>query len=237
MTKTIDPKQSKEIQEEISNRVFERYQEIQGKQAQESELSAALESLHDITSVPLSEIEKIAQEVIQAHNGDASPVVDSDSPAKIKPNVELFFRKTQKKITRKKRFFIIHLTTYSCIQIPLIYLNFISTSFPWVMFPLLGWGIGLASHYFAAYRWPQKDLEHKIDLLKNQTHLILDENIALYCTEAKTRIFNGVYRLLVSECSNELMIEYLNSLDPSLKEGMSRQVATQLISIRRRVAK
>lgn len=39
-----------------------------------------------------------------------------------------------------------------CIVIPfLVYLNFKTTSFPWALFPALGWGIGLLAHGMNAY--------------------------------------------------------------------------------------
>lgn len=42
--------------------------------------------------------------------------------------------------------------------------------FPWPLFPMLGWGIGLASHYFSVYRsGNQKSLiEREYQRLKDQ---------------------------------------------------------------------
>lgn len=42
--------------------------------------------------------------------------------------------------------------------------------FPWPLFPMLGWGIGLVSHYMAVYR-PQNErsqIEREYDKLKSQ---------------------------------------------------------------------
>lgn len=142
------------------------------------------------------------------------------------------FEKLVEKVRKKKRGFIPHLIAYVCVNIPLIYLNIISTSFPWVMFPLLGWGIGLGSHYFAAVRWPATDLRNKIRFLKSQIHQILQENVPVYRTDAQSKIFNGVYRLVVTEGSQETMNEYLRNVDPGMSDHEVKQVTTQFWSLR-----
>lgn len=44
-----------------------------------------------------------------------------------------------------------NLTAY-CIVIPMLaYLNFKTTDFLWVIFPAIGWGLGLAAHWVSAY--------------------------------------------------------------------------------------
>ena len=42
--------------------------------------------------------------------------------------------------------------------------------FPWPLFPMLGWGIGLASHYFAVYHSKNERsmIEKEYDKLMNQ---------------------------------------------------------------------
>ncbi len=41
--------------------------------------------------------------------------------------------------------------------------------FPWPFFPMLGWGIGLASHYFAVYRHSERNMiENEYQKLVNQ---------------------------------------------------------------------
>lgn len=59
---------------------------------------------------------------------------------------------------KRRAAFKIHLRTYLLVNggLWLIYLisNFSHLgrdTFPWPLFPMLGWGIGLTSHYFAAY--------------------------------------------------------------------------------------
>jgi hypothetical protein len=54
-----------------------------------------------------------------------------------------------------------------CLVIPfLAYLNYRTTSFPWVIFPTLGWGFGLLMHGLEAYGdnpiWGKRWEERKI---------------------------------------------------------------------------
>ncbi len=44
-----------------------------------------------------------------------------------------------------------HLFTY-LFMIPLLaVVNYLTTDFPWVIFPALGWGVGLSIHWFAVF--------------------------------------------------------------------------------------
>jgi hypothetical protein len=47
------------------------------------------------------------------------------------------------------RGFVAHLIPYVGVNGLLVILNLLTTRFPWAMFPLLGWGIGLLSHLWA----------------------------------------------------------------------------------------
>jgi 2TM domain len=60
-------------------------------------------------------------------------------------------------LTEAKRGFQIHATVFALVMTGLIVLNVLlialtDADFPWVVFPLVGWGIGLTGHYFCAYR-------------------------------------------------------------------------------------
>jgi len=233
MDKPIQDKAMQAIQEEIRTRVFEKYAEIQGVQTQESELKATLEALHEVTHIPLPDIEKIATEVIQMYGVSKTPGnLPQEKVSTLAPAEDFTFDPLVERVRKKKREFIPHCIAYVCVNSLLIFLNVISTSFPWMLFPLLGWGIGLASHYFEAVRWPASDLRNKIHLLKSQIHQILGENVAAYQTPAQGKIFNGIYRLVVAESSQETMNAYLKSVDPRMSDDEIRQVTTQLGSLR-----
>ena len=60
-------------------------------------------------------------------------------------------------VAETKRGFKIHAAVYALVMTGLIVLNvlliaFTDADFPWVVFPLVGWGIGLAFHYVDAFR-------------------------------------------------------------------------------------
>lgn len=60
------------------------------------------------------------------------------------------YNRAKERVDRLKSFYS-NLMAY-CIVIPfLVYLNYRSTSFPWAIFPAVGWGIGLIGHWMAAY--------------------------------------------------------------------------------------
>lgn len=63
---------------------------------------------------------------------------------------EYKFKKAKKRVEAIKSFYT-NLLTY-CIVIPLLaLLNYNTTSFPWVLFPTIGWGIGLFGHWANVY--------------------------------------------------------------------------------------
>jgi 2TM domain len=60
-------------------------------------------------------------------------------------------------LSESKRGFKIHATVYALVMTGLIVLNslliaYTDVNFPWVVFPLVGWGIGLTFHYIYGYR-------------------------------------------------------------------------------------
>jgi hypothetical protein len=238
MKKLLDSEQARIIQEEIRSRVFEKYAEVQGVETQKHELKATLEALHEVTHIPLEEIEKIASEVIQQYGASSSlEPIPREKLRHLIPPKDMTFEKVRRRIEKNKQGFAIHLLAYVCINIPLIFLNMITTWFPWAMFPLLGWGIGLGSHFLVKVYWPNKDIREKIQMFKSQLHQILEENVPQYRTESQSRIFNGIYRLLVAEGSKESVKEYMQNIDPQLPEHEVNQITTQLCVIRDKYVK
>jgi Na+-driven multidrug efflux pump len=62
------------------------------------------------------------------------------------------------------RGFKIHAAVYAIVMTGLIVLNslliaFTDADFPWVIFPFVGWGIGLTFHYFLGYRKAGVDIQ------------------------------------------------------------------------------
>jgi 2TM domain len=56
-----------------------------------------------------------------------------------------------------RRGFTIHAIVYAVVMTGLIVLNLtVATEFPWSVFPLIGWGFGLAMNYLFGVRWVGK---------------------------------------------------------------------------------
>ncbi|WP_297798160.1 2TM domain-containing protein [uncultured Eudoraea sp.] len=80
------------------------------------------------------------------------------------------YQKAKERVEAIKGFYG-NLTAY-CIVIPfLVWLNFRTTSFPWAIFPAMGWGFGLLMHGMEAYgynplwgkRWEERKIKELMD--------------------------------------------------------------------------
>jgi hypothetical protein len=66
------------------------------------------------------------------------------------------YKRADRQLEREeaRRGFTIHAIVYALVMTGLIILNLtVATEFPWVVFPLVGWGIGLTLHYLFGLRW------------------------------------------------------------------------------------
>ena len=80
-------------------------------------------------------------------------------------------------LAESKRGFEIHALVYAIVMTGLITLNalliaFTNGDFPWAVFPLVGWGIGLTFHYIYGYRRAAiviRDRQHKVDEYAERT--------------------------------------------------------------------
>jgi hypothetical protein len=69
------------------------------------------------------------------------------------------YKRADRQLEREeaRRGFTIHAIVYALVMTGLIILNLtVATEFPWVVFPLIGWGIGLTLHYLFGLRWADK---------------------------------------------------------------------------------
>jgi 2TM domain-containing protein len=77
---------------------------------------------------------------------------------------------------RKRQAYRIHLNSYLLVSALLIgiwlavNLAFDGTWFPWPVFPILGWGIGLFFHRQATFGWriSESDIEREIERLQGE---------------------------------------------------------------------
>lgn len=61
------------------------------------------------------------------------------------------------------RGFFAHLIPYLCVNGLLVLLNLLTTQFPWAIFPILGWGIGIFSHLLAVAMPNRERLERRLE--------------------------------------------------------------------------
>jgi len=85
--------------------------------------------------------------------------------------------KEQLRYTRAKervaeiRGFYVHVLVYAIAMSAMAYVNYITTEFPWVIFPLAGWGLGLLSHGVRVYnllpffgkQWEERKIRELMD--------------------------------------------------------------------------
>ncbi|PRX54312.1 2TM domain-containing protein [Flagellimonas meridianipacifica] len=60
------------------------------------------------------------------------------------------YRRAKEQVECIKGFYS-NLTAYAIVIPLLAYLNYMTSSFPWIIFPAIGWGIGLVGHWMSAY--------------------------------------------------------------------------------------
>jgi 2TM domain len=79
-------------------------------------------------------------------------------------------------LAEARRGFKIHAAVYAIVITGLIVLNtlliaFTDANFPWAIFPLVGWGIGLTFHYIYGFRrvaTPIRERQRKIEAYAEQ---------------------------------------------------------------------
>ncbi len=221
------------IFDEIRARVLEKYAENKGFESQENELKATLEALHEMTNLPMDEIEKIAAKVQDEHSAPAKPVEEIPIGDLHVPqqSTDLYFDQMTQSLEKGKRGFVYQLIPYLTINSVLVFLNIYSSSFPWALFPIAFWGIGLISHYMGAVHWPSKSLQNQLKTLQSQIHQILIENSSYYRSRSDSNYYNGVYRLTVTHCSQEILEEYLLNADRSISQNEIKQISSQVKSL------
>ena len=73
------------------------------------------------------------------------------------------YERAKKKVDDLKGFYI-HFTIYLIMLPVFIYLNVQSTSYPWALFPIIGWGLGVTGHAMEVFGYNPflgKDWEEK----------------------------------------------------------------------------
>ena len=99
--------------------------------------------------------------------------------------------------------FYVHLMWYGVIIGFLFFINLMTTSFQWWMFPAIGWGFGVASHFIAVFGWRwvhervfepaiQREVNREVtkekEVLRTEKQASLDELTATFAHEIRNPI-------------------------------------------------
>lgn len=99
-------------------------------------------------------------------------------------NSQDHYERARKRVKEKKDFYS-HFTTYLIMGAFFFTLNMLTSPGSWWFYwPMLGWGIGLASHYFKVFGWPgsgagskeweNREIEKEMHRLEEQEEPFLD---------------------------------------------------------------
>lgn len=225
------------IKEQLRTKVLEKYSEKQDINSQQTELESSIQALHEMTEMPVEDIRTIANAILHEYetkqqkkekkksektiyNTSATEHIDDNTVDALTLELE-----------NNKRNFYYHLVPFIIVNTMLITLNAVTSDFPWAMFPLFGWSIGLISHYMKDIHWAKRDIEIQRKYIRTNAHQILLESIDCY-PQQKDRILNGVYRLLTSGCRLSELEQYLYGYVGSDEKRQAENAAYQLIKIR-----
>ena len=85
---------------------------------------------------------------------------------------EEIYRKAREKVEEKKGFYV-HFIVYILVNILLIIIwAATGAGFPWFIFPLGGWGIGVLFHFLGVFvfsrqtSWERREIENEVERLK-----------------------------------------------------------------------
>ena len=90
------------------------------------------------------------------------------------------YKRTDRQLAREevRHGFIIDATVYAVVMTALIILNLtVANQFPWSVFPLVGWGIGLTLQYLLGLRWVGQSI------IDRQTRI---EQLSTAATQSRT---------------------------------------------------
>lgn len=83
------------------------------------------------------------------------------------------YKKAKKRVKDKRRFYT-HVITWAIMSVFFILLNMATTNYPWSIFPILGWGIGLAFHGIKVFStvygddWEEREIEKEMEKLRRK---------------------------------------------------------------------
>ena len=86
---------------------------------------------------------------------------------------EEIYKQARKRVEEKKGFFV-HLTVYICVNIGLVLIWAFAAGggYPWFIWPLGGWGIGILFHFLGVFvfsrptGWERREIEKEAERLR-----------------------------------------------------------------------
>ena len=84
--------------------------------------------------------------------------------------------KKAKKRVRDKRKFYSHFVTWGVMSFFFIMLNLFTSDFFWAIFPILGWGIGLAFHGIKVFSssygedWEEREIKREMERIRKNSY-------------------------------------------------------------------
>ncbi|MFC1845832.1 2TM domain-containing protein [Chloroflexota bacterium] len=93
----------------------------------------------------------------------------------IKRSEDEIYEEAKQRVENKKGFFI-HLIVYVLVNVFLVIIWAVTTpgGYPWFIWPIIGWGIGLVLHCLSIFvftrktGWEQRELEKEVQKLKRE---------------------------------------------------------------------
>lgn len=102
--------------------------------------------------------------------------------------------KLAKKKVKEKRKFYSHLLTWGTMSVFFILLNLFTSDYFWAVFPILGWGIGLAFHGIKVFsinygdEWEEREIQKEMDKLRQRETYYLDQEKTDFLTSQKREV-------------------------------------------------
>jgi len=143
----------------------------------------------------------------QKYSGvSADPAQDMPPPPQFKNDAERQTYERARKRAQAEAGFFVHLMWYGIIIGFLFIINLMTTGFggyPWFIWPALGWGFGIASHFSAVYGWRwvhdrvfqpavarevQREVLQEKEQLRTEKQASLDELTATFAHEIRNPI-------------------------------------------------
>jgi signal transduction histidine kinase len=108
------------------------------------------------------------------------------------------YRRARKRASAEAGFYV-HLMWYGIVIGFLFLVNLLTSSYPWFLWPALGWGFGIASHYSAVFGWRwihervfepaiQREVQIEKEVLRTEQQASLDELTATFAHEIRNPI-------------------------------------------------